>query len=90
MRQDRRRIVLSIPELQVVLALVVYGVGALAFALFGPMFLAWLVVLGLVASPFILLASRRRRSKQARVRAERRRARIATYSESRREWEEAA
>jgi hypothetical protein len=90
MRQDRRRIVLTIPELQVVLALVIYGVGALAFALFGAMFFAWLVLLGFAASPFILFASRRRRSVQARLRAERRRARIATYSESWREWEEAA
>jgi hypothetical protein len=90
MRQDPRRIVLTIPELQVVLALVVYGVGALAFVLFGPMFFAWLVLLGFVASPFVLFASRRRRSKQARIRAARRRARIDTYSEPSREWEEAA
>lgn len=90
MRQDRRRVVLTIPELQVVLALVIYGVGALAFALFGPMFFAWLVLLGFVASPFILFMSRRRRSRQARLRVERRRARIATHSGFRREWEEAA
>lgn len=90
MRQDRRRVVLTIPELQVVLALVIYGVGALAFALFGPMFFAWLVLLGFVSSPFILFTSRRRRSRQARLRAERRRTRIATYSGSWQEWEEAA
>lgn len=90
MRQDRPRIVLTIPELQVVLALVVYGVGALAFALFGPMFFAWLVVLGFVASPLILFRSRRRRSRQARLRAERRRARTTAHSEHWREWERAA
>jgi hypothetical protein len=90
MRQDRPKIVLTIPELQVVLALVAYGVGALAFALFGPMFFAWLVLLGFVASPFVLYAARRRRSRLARLRAARRRTRIATYTEQWRGWEEAA
>lgn len=87
MRQDHSKIVLTIPELFVVLGLLVYGVGALAFALFGPMFFAWLLVVAVVVSPFSALAARCRRRRLARIRATRRRARAMAYRQL---WEEAA
>jgi membrane protein implicated in regulation of membrane protease activity len=86
-RQDRSKIVLTIPELLVVLGLLAYAVGALAFALFGPMFFAWLLAIAVVVSPFSAFAARCRRRRLARIRASRRRARVTAYREL---WEEAA
>lgn len=90
MRRGRRRIVLTVPELGAVTALLVYGIGAVAFALFGAAFFAWLFVLALVVAPFAVVAVRRRRSRLAQLRAARRRARAAAYQERSLEWEEAA
>lgn len=89
-RGDRRRFVLTVPELVTVSALVIYGIGTLAFALFGGAFFFWAFVLSVVASPFVLVALRRRRRRILRHRAARRRARVATYAETWLEWEEAA
>lgn len=70
--------------------LLLYGVGTLGFSALGPMFFAWLAVLALPASPLVALSARRRRRRLARLRAERRRVRVASYSEPWLEWEEAA
>jgi hypothetical protein len=89
-RQDHpRRIVLTIPELVVVLGFLAYGVGALAFVVFGPMFFAWMLTLAVVATPFALYAKRRRQRRLSRLRAARRRTRLATRTEPW-FWEEAA
>jgi hypothetical protein len=77
-------------ELYAVLAIFVYGVGALAFAIFGAAFFFWFLVLALFAAPFAAVAVRRRRRRLQRLRAVRRRARTAAYSEPWLEWEEAA
>lgn len=89
-REDNRKVVLTVPELVTVAALVLYGIGTLAFALFGGAFFFWLFVLSVVASPFALVALRRRRRRILRRRAARRRARVATYRDPWLEWEEAA
>jgi hypothetical protein len=89
-RRPRPKIVLTVPELLVVCGLVLYGVGALGFAAFGPLFFVALAALVVPAAPFAAAAIRRRRRRLARLRAERRRARVASYSEPWLEWEEAA
>jgi hypothetical protein len=77
-------------ELYAVVAILVYGFGALAFTLFGAAFFFWFLLLVLFSSPFAAVAIRRRRRRLRRLRAARRRARTATYSEPWLEWEEAA
>jgi len=77
-------------ELYAVVALLVYGIGTLAFALFGAAFFFWFLVLALGASPFVAVGIRRRRRRLRRRRAARRRARVAAYSEQWLDWEEAA
>jgi hypothetical protein len=77
-------------ELYAVLAIVVYGVGALAFTIFGAAFFFWFLLFALFAAPFAAVAVRRRRRRLQRLRAVRRRARAAAYSEPWLEWEEAA
>ena len=89
-RRPRPKIALTVPELAAVGGLVLYGFGALGFALFGVGFFFWLVVLACVAAPFATVAARRRRRRLERLREARRRARVAAYSEPWLEWEEAA
>ena len=90
MRRDRPRIAFTVPELAAALGLVLYGVGALAFTLFGAAFFLWFFVLSTAAAPLLGLLLRRRKRRLARVRAARRRARAAAYAEPWLEWEEAA
>jgi hypothetical protein len=77
-------------ELYAVVAILVYGLGTLAFAVFGAAFFFWFLVLALFAAPFAAVAVRRRRRRLQRLRVARRRARTATYAEPWLEWEEAA
>jgi heme exporter protein D len=74
----------------VVAALLLYGIGTVAFALCGAAFFVWAILLALVGSPFLLVAMRRRKRQLAARRAARRRARVAGYADPWLEWEEAA
>jgi hypothetical protein len=77
-------------ELYAVAALLLYGVGTLAFVLFGAAFFFWFLTLALLAAPFAAIAVKRRRRRLRRIRSARRRARVAAYSEPWLDWEEAA
>jgi hypothetical protein len=77
-------------ELYAVIAILVYGIGTLAFAVFGAAFFFWFLILALVASPFVVISLRRRKRRLRRLRLARRQARTAAYSEPWLEWEEAA
>lgn len=90
MRRDCPRVALTVPELLIALGLVVYGIGALGFALFGPGFFFWVVILSVFASPFVALGLRRRRRQIERRKAARRRVRVSAYADPWLEWEEAA
>lgn len=90
MRGNRPKIVLTMPELYAIVSLLVYGLGTLAFVVFGAAFFFWSLALALLAAPFAILSVRRRRRRLRRLRAARRRARVAAYSEAWLEWEEAA
>ena len=89
-RRPRPRIALTVPELTAVGGLVLYGFGACGYALFGAAFFFWFFVLAVVASPFAVVLVRSRRRRLARIRAARRRARVAAYSEQWLEWEDEA
>ena len=89
-RRPRPKIALTIPELAAGGGLVLYAIGALGFALFGVAFFLWFLVLAAVASPLVFVSIRRRRRRLERLRAARRRARVAAYAEPWLEWEEAA
>jgi hypothetical protein len=68
-------------ELLVVAGLVVYGFGALGYALGGTSFLLWCLGLLAVAAPFVRAGVRRRRRELARQRERRRAVRIAAHRE---------
>jgi heme exporter protein D len=89
-RRDRPRFAFTIPELYAVLALLVYGIGTIGFALFGAAFFFWFVLATIVTAPFVAVSVRRRRRRLQRLRAARRRARVSAYADPWLDWEEAA
>lgn len=89
-RRSRPRVALTIPELLIAVGLVVYGIGALGFALFGPGFFFWLAIFSVFVSPLVTFALRRHRRQIARRRVARRRVRVSAYADPWLEWEEAA
>jgi hypothetical protein len=81
----RRRLCFKPGELAAVAALLLYGLGALGFVLGGTDFLLWCLLLALLGAPLAWLAVRRRRRRLARLRVERRAARVAAHREV---WEQ--
>jgi hypothetical protein len=89
-RRPRPRIVLTVPELAAIGGLILYGFGVCGYTLFGAAFFIWSFVLAVASAPFAVAFVRRRRRHLARLRAARRRARVAAYSKQWLEWDEAA
>lgn len=86
MERERTRVTFTVGELGAIAALLLYGVGALAYLSFGTVFLELLLVLGGLAAVPVRVAIRRRRARLAKVRRARRAARVAGYARPELEW----